>query len=296
MSNKRTFSESSLTDTEILSDGSMGSTRVGNTKRPSPSKHYCFTLNNYKESDINDIIGSICSDGTAYGTNPKYIFQEETGEDGTPHLQGYINFDRKVRPIGLFKWENAKRIHWEKCRSPKHAINYCRKKESRTGNVYTNIEFPEEVVVIDKETLRTWQKEVLDIIHGERDPRKIYWYYDYKGNTGKTQLSKYLVVKEKALVLSGKAADMKYGVISYMAKNNGIAPKIIIFDIPRCSHDFISYQGIEEVKNGLFFSGKYESDMCVYNPPHVICFANNIPDYDKLSKDRWEVTQIVNLC
>lgn len=293
MTRTRTFSEISTASTEVL--GSTGSERVGNTKRPSPSKHYCFTLNNYKESDIKNIIGSIGSDGSRFGTEPKYIFQEETGEDGTPHLQGYVNFDRKVRPIGLFNWEGSERIHWEKCRSPKHAINYCKKEETRTGNVYTNIEFPEEVVVIDEQNLKTWQRNVINIVEGDRDPRKIHWYYDYEGNTGKTQLSKYLVVKHKALILSGKSSDMKYGVISYMQKHNGIAPKIIIFDIPRCSKEFISYQGIEEVKNGLFFSGKYESDMCVYNPPHVVCFANDVPDFTKLSRDRWEVTQIVNL-
>lgn len=281
--------------TIILDDGSNGSTRVGNTKRPSPAKHWCFTLNNYTTEDIENILGSIGSDGSTFGSKPKYIFQEEEGEEGTPHLQGYINFDRKVRPKNVFKWERAQRIHWEVARSPKHAINYCRKEQGRTGSVYTNIEFPEEIQVIADTALQPWQNAVIDICDGDRDPRKIYWFYDYAGNTGKTQLAKYLVVKKNALVLSGKGSDMKYGVIKYIEKNNGIAPKIIIFDIPRCCKDFISYQGIEEVKNGLFFSSKYESDMCIYNPPHVICFANDMPALDKLSKDRWALYDIADL-
>ena len=99
--------------TIILDDGSNGSTRVGNTKRPSPAKHWCFTLNNYTTEDIENILGSIGSDGSTFGSKPKYIFQEEEGEEGTPHLQGYINFDRKVRPKNVFKWERAQRIHWE---------------------------------------------------------------------------------------------------------------------------------------------------------------------------------------
>ena len=275
-----------------IMNGSSCSKRVGNTKRPSPCKHYCFTLNNYTVSDIKNILDSIGSDGTIYRTNPKYIFQEEEGDSGTPHLQGYINFDRKVRATSVFKWEGSERIHWEICRSPKHAINYCRKPEGRIGDVYTNIEFPEEIRVVSDKSLRPWQNSVIDLVEGDRDPRKIYWYYDYAGNTGKTQLAKYLVVKKQALVLSGKAVDMKYGVIKYIEKHNGVAPKIIIFDIPRCCKDFISYQGIEEVKNGLFFSSKYESDMCVYNPPHVICFANDMPAVDRLSTDRWEIIEI----
>jgi hypothetical protein len=172
-------------------------------------------------------------------------------------------------------------------------MEYCRKNDSRVGDVYTNIEFAEEVEVVDEEEMHPWQKGVLNILDQPRDPRKVYWIFDYEGNSGKTQLSKYLVVKRRALVLGGKANDLKYGVLKYMEKH-GVAPKIIIFDVPRCSQDFISYQGIEEVKNGLFFSGKYESDMVVYNPPHVICFANNGPIRDKLSKDRWCIKEIRN--
>ena len=132
---------------------------------------------------------------------------------------------------------------------------------------------------------------MLDIIKGERCPRTVYWYYDYVGNTGKTQLSKYLCVKEEALILGGRSADMKYGVIKFIEKK-GYAPRLIIFDIPRSSRDYVSYQGIEEIKNGLFFSGKYESDMCVFNNPHVICFANSPPEIEKLSRDRWVIRDI----
>ncbi len=289
---KRRKTNSTVILSQESNDGSVGSERVGNTRRPSPSKHWCFTVNNYNSEDIIKIIGSIGSSGLDYGCSPKYIFQEETGENGTPHLQGYVNFDRKVRANCVFKWPRAKRIHWEKCRSPKHAINYCRKEQSRTGDVYSNIAFPETLCIIDRDSLRTWQKRVVAIVEGPRDPRKIYWFYDYIGNSGKTQLTKFLCSTSDALVLSGKSADMKYGVISYIGKHNGCAPKIIIFDIPRSSKDFISYQGIEEVKNGIFFSGKYESDMCLYNPPHVICFANDLPCLEKLSMDRWAIKEI----
>ena len=94
-------------------------------------------------------------------------------------------------------------------------------------------------------------------------------------------------------LLSGKATDMKYGIIKYKEKN-GVFPDIIIFDIPRSSQQFVSWAGIEEIKNGMFFSAKYESDMVVFDNPHVICFANEEPDYNKLSKDRWKVKKIVS--
>jgi hypothetical protein len=47
---------------------------------------------------------------------------------------------------------------------------------------------------------------------------------------------------------------------------------------------------LEPVKNGLFFSSKYGSEMAVFNPPHVICFANFKPKEVAMSADRWKVS------
>jgi hypothetical protein len=98
-----------------------------------------------------------------------------------------------------------------------------------------------------------------------------------------------LVCKKKALVLSSKSADMKYGIVKYIEKH-GHAPQIIIIDVPRSVDlNFLSYTGIEEVKNGCFFSPKYECDMVCFNSPHVIIFANEPPNALKCSADRWKV-------
>ena len=94
----------------------------GNTKTPSvnPAKHWCFTFNNYSADDLTQFC-AICA-----SSNPvikRYVFQEETGESGTPHLQGYIEFADRKRPMSVFKF--TKKIHWEVCRSPTDAIAYC---------------------------------------------------------------------------------------------------------------------------------------------------------------------------
>jgi hypothetical protein len=52
---------------------------------------------------------------------------------------------------------------------------------------------------------------------------------------------------------------------------------LVICDVPRAAGNFVNYGALEQVKNGLFFSSKYESEMAVFNPPHVICFANSKP-------------------
>ena len=84
---------------------------------------------------------------------------------------------------------------------------------------------------------------------------------------------------------------MKYGVMKYK-ETTGEYPRNIIIDIPRKLEKFVSYQGLEEVKNACFFSGKYESGMVVGNNPNLIVFANFAPDYAAMSADRWVVKNL----
>jgi len=56
----------------------------------------------------------------------------------------------------------------------------------------------------------------------------------------------------------------------------------------------MSYTGMEEIKDMFFYSGKYEGGMVCGRNPHVMVFANEPPDYDKMSANRWKVTEIVD--
>lgn len=114
--------------TKKRSSNSSANASLGNTrprKQISPAKHWCFTLNNYTPEDI-----SLIQNNSSIN---KYIFQEETGENGTKHLQGYIEFKEKTRPLSLF---DSKRIHWEKTKHINASIDYCSKEETRTGEIY----------------------------------------------------------------------------------------------------------------------------------------------------------------
>lgn len=279
-----------------LQNGSNGSTRVGNTKRPSRSIHWCFTWNtpymsHMYEENIKKFITLL-----ANGSNgsKKYVFQEEIGENGNDHLQGYIAFNNKSRPFELFK-KHFPNIHWEKCRSPTHSIAYCSNKNKRreNGKIWVKgIHIPETVKCLEFDQLYPWQREVVDKLSHPND-RTVYWFWDPEGNVGKSALVKFLCLTHDALLLSGKGSDMKYGVVSYKEKN-GVYPALIIVDIPRTVLDYVSYSAIEEVKNGCFFSGKYEAQMCVFNNPSIFCFANEKPKTEKMSKDRWKIAEIRN--
>jgi hypothetical protein len=96
---------------------------------------------------------------------------------------------------------------------------------------------------------------------------------------------------ENIIYVNGKAADIKAGIVSHI--ESGKYVKAGIFGFPRTvTAEYVSYAALEEVKDGIFYSGKYESRMCMYNPPHIIVMANFPPDTSKMSKDRWVIKNL----
>ncbi len=259
-------------------EGNTNSSTLPKQKQISPSKRWCFTLNNYTDEEISSIV-PIFKEKCKIA-----FFSKEVGESGTPHLQGYLEFKTKSRPSSVF---SLKRIHFEKSKGNcEENIAYC----SKDNELFYRQGIPEplKLITINKE----WEKNIIEIINEEPNDRVINWFWERKGGIGKSSFTKYLCAKHNALILSGKSADMKFGIVNYLKMHNGIAPKVIIFDIPRSQLDYLSYTGIEEVKNGCFFSSKYESEMVLYNSPHIIVFANEEPTYHKLSSDRWNVVDL----
>jgi len=257
------------------SNGAMKIDGVGNTKTPSksrisPSKHWCFTLKfeDGSSGSIISMLDPICE---------KYIFQREVGDAETKyeHWQGYLMFKKKSRPMGIGLPSSC---HWEKCRSPKHAIAYCAKGETAYKPIerfIKGIKIPRTLFKWTYEMLRPWQKKIADKYNEYASPvcRSIDWYWEPTGNIGKSVLCKYFVDQKGAIVISGKGNDCLYAIQQYVEKN-GEGPDIVIMDVPRSVGEYISYTAIEKVKDGCFFSGKYEGGMVRINTPHIIMFSN----------------------
>lgn len=251
------------------------------TSRSVASFYWFFTWNNYDNHKI--VLAPLFNTHCEW-----YVYQEEVGESNTPHLQGTIKLKKKGRPIELF---GIKEIHWEKTKQIKSAIDYCTKEETRVGKIYTNLTLPKKPRIIEYEKLYKWQKEIIDKCKDEPDDRTINWYWDAKGCTGKTTLCRYLVHHHNAICVSGKSNDCKHGIIEYEKKNK-IFPSIILWNVPRANLDYINYESIESIKDGLFFSGKYESGQVLMDFPHVFIFANEPPSLHKMSNDRWNVVEL----
>lgn len=255
---------------------------VGNTKtttRIPVSKYWTFTLNNHTEEEFNILKEQICLHCLDYRV------QEELSESKTLHLQGYIQAKNRIRPMETF---TNKDIHWEKARSPVHARAYCCKEDTATGNYI--LDTKESIDVIKPSG---WMLDILDIIKEKPDYRTIHWYWESIGNTGKSAFTKYLCHKHDALCVSGKSADCKYAIVQYNEQKKKY-PKIVVFDVPRTNLEYINYEAIESIKNGCFFSGKYESGQVIMNTPHIFIFANAKPDVFKLSEDRWHIVNLNN--
>jgi len=259
-----------------------GNTKTGKVKRITPSKRWSFTFNNYKKNEEEKLLKILETMET------KYIYGFEKGEKGTPHLQGYVEFKTKVRPIEKLK--EFKQIHWEKSRGNRQEnIKYC----SKDGNFKTNFLMDKPVRRITE--LKAWQQEIMNIVNQEPDIRTVYWYWEENGNVGKTAIAKllYLNYPERVAVVDGKAADMFFYISKHKEVWN-IYPDTIIIDCPRALKDYINYAAIEKIKNGFCFSGKYESTMLCWDNPHVFVFANQEPEEGKLSADRLIIKNIDN--
>lgn len=255
----------------------------GNTKprskQDSPKKRYCLTLNNWTEEEYKKIVDSFSSN-----SSNKWIIGKEVGEKGTPHLQIYISFATKQRFTAVKKI--CERFHIEACRGNELAnIKYC----SKDGDyIKANLRIPKPLKKLAcEDNFYPWQLEMLEIIKTEPDDRTVHWVTGVEGCNGKTTFGKYLVRYKDALILSGKSADMKHAIIKWK-EQWGDTPELIILNIPKSFNtEFLCYQGIEEVKDMLFFSGKYEGGMIDGNNPHIFIFSNEFPDKKKMSSDRW---------
>lgn len=80
------------------------------------ARHWCFTLNNWNQEQYDEILN----------LNVQYIIVgKEVGEQGTPHLQGFLTLHKKGRVLKLLK---KSKPHWEVARgTPAQNREYCSK-------------------------------------------------------------------------------------------------------------------------------------------------------------------------
>lgn len=286
------------------------------------ARHWCYTDNNPTITLNNDSITDL----------RYHIYQLEEGDSGTKHNQGYMEFGKTQRLSALKKllphahWEKrlgtptqaaqyckksegrlAGPFEWGKISKGagerldiatyrQHVLDGASDQTlasnfpglfaryPRFAGSIRRLEAEEARRRTKIDIFRSWQQSLLVALEAAPDPRTVHWLWDRAGGTGKTTFSKHLVDNMQAFYSNGgKHADITYAY-------NG--EKIAIFDFVRSSEEFVCYSVIEAIKNGILTISKYESQTRIFDPPHVICFANFFPDCTKLSEDRWNIVEL----
>lgn len=236
----------------------------------------------------------------------QYGFQLEKGKGGVEHYQGAFEVEPKKRFCQLETYFQDKfpelifdgKDYLQKCKS-KAADRYAMKEDTRIrgpwwkGEKYDDI--AKETVYRIEIKLTFWQQRIIThVLNAPDDDRLIWWFYEPYGGIGKTTFQKWIYQEyEGVIVLGGKAADMKNGVIEY-EKKNGKLPKIILINFPKTFNmEYFSAPGMEEVKDMFFYSGKYEGGMVSGRPPKMIAMGNQgPPNVEELAADRWRIVRL----
>lgn len=264
----------------------------GNTSTPAPNprgRKWCFTLNNYTEEEYDTLTQVLSEKG-------KVIIGKEKGEEGTPHLQGYIECKNAIYFNSLKKL--MPRAHIEKAKGTlEQNVAYC----SKEGDTFANFEqeltyeqeYEQHMLSVYKNVVwKDWQYPILDIIESTPNERTVHWYWEPIGNKGKSFLAKYIDWKYNAIIASGKQLDIFNQYKLYIEENKK-CPRVALIDVPRSHKDYVCYSTMEKIKDGLLYSGKYEGGKIRLIPHHLIVFANFPPDKTKMSEDRWNIVEIV---
>jgi hypothetical protein len=142
---------------------------------------------------------------------------------------------------------------------------------------------PEEV------ELKPWQRDLESALTDTPpDDRSILFYVDEEGGKGKTWFQRYMVTKypdDVQLLSVGKRDDVAHAIDA--------SKGVFLFNIPRGGMEFFNYHVVEQLKDRLVFSPKYNSSMkTLLKNPHVVIFCNESPDEEKMTADRFIIETI----
>lgn len=94
---------------------------------PNGFRHWCFTLNNPTDDEKFELPRT---EKELWPHATHCVYQLEAGENNTPHIQGYVRFDRQRTLIQVRRV--IARAHWEHCKgTPLQNYEYCTKEEGR---------------------------------------------------------------------------------------------------------------------------------------------------------------------
>lgn len=310
-------------------------------KMPSPprAQRFCFTLNNYTEDEEQQLADFAESDECTY-----LVYGRETGENGTPHLQGFVICERRFLISALKTKPGFARCHLEVSRGTNiQAVTYCKKdgdveeygemplaaEKNRAGSrndVQECVEWLEGFIeeehrapteqevallmpvallrysnfmrlvalrapppVLQQGEVRDWQVELDEILCSPcEDDRKVHFYIDGAGGKGKSWFCRWFLTKHPEIcqmMHPAGYADMAFALDA--------SKRVFLFNVSRTGMEYLQYRFLEDLKDRMVFSTKYNSTMKILDHvPHVVVFSNERPDMSKMSFDRYDIKDL----
>lgn len=256
----------------------------------------------------------------------KWVFQLELGDNsGYIHWQGRMSLHKKCRESqAIQKCYEAGMIDFRLSITSRHNMGndfYVVKEETRIVGPWSEKQRDvekrkrNEVNILDYlvNQWRPWQSAIIDLIDeyiGDMnrfkdnptyenaqmlhiDVRSIYCIVNFTGNIGKSLLCNYLETSKRALSipLMNNYQDIMAMVLSQDAKLAYTVDMPKAIDKRKLGELYASFEGL---KNGRVFDKRYQYQQRRQDPAFVLVFSNEIPDFNYLSKDRWQLYTVRN--
>lgn len=302
---------------------------IAHIKLPTMSrgKNWCFTLNNYTPDDERRLSALNGTNDVSY-----LIYGRETGDTGTPHLQGFVSFGERKRMNQVVAVLGQ--CHVSLARHVPRSIEYCRKENDV-------VEFGVSPITNSTQGKRTDMEAFKDAVKGgmytideirehhseiyARCPRFVYEYISQHKPPQEYPVHPLREWQQELnQTLNREADDRTITFVVDLTGNTGkswfshyyaslhqdvqvMLPskkadmcyaldstiRVLFVDAPRSKQgEYLQYDFLEDVKNGYVFSPKYESRHKRLAKCHVVVMMNEMPDMSKLSQDRYNIINI----
>lgn len=233
----------------------------------------------------------------------RFTFQLEMGEESKKlHLQGRISLGKPIRPSEIHKQIPIEWGTWHL--SPevdeKESNFYAQKEETRIAGPWSDQ--PTEECYIPSQYKITeynkWQKQ-FDESMIEQNMRQILFICDEKGGRGKSTYALNKVCQGTAIWVPSTMENTQqmmewvYGFVTNVKQQY-----YIFIDVPRAVNGKDTWRkwlsSMECLKGGITYDHRYTAKMKLFEWPKIAIFSNSLPPEGLLSRDRYQIIQIMD--